>query len=217
MALYLAGVPDRKAFDPYDATQQLVYGVIFGAGIVVAAAVRALIRGGSDAARHSVTWLALIAVGLFAYNSRAELRDLYVTLQQQVYPSMAMSTTQGTGLQVRRSWDGHYRVDARINGHRQNMMIDTGASMVLIPYEDIGGLGIDPHSLDFSMPVVTANGRSTIAPVVLDSIRIGPIQVFDVPAAVAQPRRLKMGLLGMSFLDRLSETAFRGDRLYLRP
>jgi predicted aspartyl protease len=37
-----------------------------------------------------------------------------------------------------------------------------------------------------------------------------------VQAAVAHPGRLKIGLLGMSFLDKLSETSFRGDTLILR-
>ena len=35
-------------------------------------------------------------------------------------------------------------------------------------------------------------------------------------AAVAQPGRLKTGLLGMSFLEKLDETSFRKDRLLLR-
>jgi aspartyl protease family protein len=95
-------------------------------------------------------------------------------------------------------------------------MIDTGASMVLIPYEQAASIGINPDTLDYSMPVTTANGRSSVAPIRLSSIKIGPIAVFDIPAAVAQPGRLKTGLLGMSFLDRLAETSFQGDRLILR-
>jgi aspartyl protease family protein len=88
--------------------------------------------------------------------------------------------------------------------------------MVLLPYERVAELGIDPEMLDYSLPVTTANGNSTVAPVVISSIKIGPIAVFDVPAAVAHPGRLKIGLLGMSFLDKLDETSFRGDKLLLR-
>jgi len=128
---------------------------------------------------------------------------------------VALSHTDGEA-ELRRGWDGHYRADAEINGIELRMMIDTGASMVLIPYEDIAAIGIDPGRLEYSMPVTTANGRSAVAPIRLSSIKVGPIAVFDVPAAVAQPGRLKTGLLGMSFLDRLSETSFQGDRLFLR-
>ena len=129
--------------------------------------------------------------------------------------SVALATTQGEA-ELRRAWDGHYRAEAMINGVRMRLMVDTGASMVLLPYEDVRALGIDPEQLDFSLPVTTANGTSTVAPVQLSSIKIGPIAVFDVRAAVAHPGRLKVGLLGMSFLEKLSETSFRGDRLILR-
>jgi aspartyl protease family protein len=96
------------------------------------------------------------------------------------------------------------------------LMVDTGASMVLLPYEKVRALGIQPEALDFSLPVRTANGVSTVAPVRLSSIKIGPIAVFDLEAAVARPGLLDTGLLGMSFLDRLRESSFRGDRLILR-
>ena len=56
----------------------------------------------------------------------------------------------------------------------------------------------------------------TVAPVRLSSVKIGPIAVFDLEAAVARPGLLDTGLLGMSFLDRLRESSFRGDRLILR-
>ena len=95
-------------------------------------------------------------------------------------------------------------------------MLDPGASMVLIPYEPAARIGINPDTLDFSLPVTTANGRSSVAPIRLSSIKIGPIAVFDVAAAVARPGQLKTGLLGMSFLDLLAETTFKGDRLILR-
>lgn len=215
LALFLAGMPGEHALEPLDQAQHLVYLVVFAAGITVASAVRLLIRGGAEAARHSVLWLAFVVVAIFAYNSRIEIRALYDSMRGEIYPSVALSTTQGEA-QFRRNWDGHYRVDARINGRSQNMLIDTGASMVLLPYEDVSRLGIDPEKLAFTTPVTTANGKSTVAPIVLESIRIGSIEVRNVPAAVAHPGRLKMGLLGMSFLDQMKETSFRGDRLYLR-
>jgi aspartyl protease family protein len=88
--------------------------------------------------------------------------------------------------------------------------------MVLIPYEQASAIGFEPGKLDFSVPVVTANGRSTVAPVMIGAIRVDDIVVQEVQAAIAQPGKLTNGLLGMSFLDRLGETSFQGDKLYLR-
>lgn len=215
LALYLAGLPGAHGLGPLSAAQNLVYLVVFAAGITVASALRLLIKGGAETARYSILWLAFVAVGMFAYNSKTEIRTLYETMRGGVYTSVALSTTQGEA-QFRRAWDGHYRVETSINGQRQSMLIDTGASMVLLPFEEAERLGLKPDDLDFTMPVNTANGKSTVAPVTLETVRIGSIEVRNVRAAVAHPGRLKMGLLGMSFLDKLTETSFRGDRLYLR-
>lgn len=215
LALFLAGPPDGGHVGFVKSAQYIVYFVIFAAGLTIAGAVRLLARGGSETARHSVIWVCMVTVGIFAYSSKAELNALYEHAKGELYPSVALSTEQGEA-QFRRTWDGHYRVEAQVNGVTERLLIDTGASMVLLPYESVAEIGIDPESLDFRVPVTTANGKSTVAPITIASIRIGPIEVKNVSAAVAHPGRLKMGLLGMSFLDKLEETSFRGDRLILR-
>lgn len=193
----------------------VTYMIVFAAGITIAAAGRLLLQGGWHTARQAVLWMAaILAVGL-SYSQRAELSTLYDRLRGEIHPSVALTTAQGEA-ELRRAWDGHYRAEAEVNGVKMRLMIDTGASMVLLPYERVRELGIDPNSLEYSMPVTTANGKSTVAPIKLSSIKIGPIAVFDVHAAVAHPGRLKVGLLGMSFLDKLDETSFKRDKLILR-
>ena len=176
---------------------------------------RALIHGGERTLRSLAMWLGLFAGLVTAFVFRDEATVVVDRIRGELMPSVAVSRVMGEA-ELRRGWDGHYSAWAEVNGVRIKMMVDTGASMVLVPYELAAELGIDPESLEFSVPVMTANGRSTVAPVTLSSIRIGSIAVFDVPAAVAQPGRLRLGLLGMSFIDRLDETSFQGERLYLR-
>lgn len=215
MALYLAGPPSHGFLVEDDAGPRTVYLVVFAAGLTVAGAGRVLVRGGARAARQAAAWMVLLALVVGGVANHEELRTTYDRMRGNIYPSVALSTTQGEA-ELRRAWDGHYRAEAEVNGVRMQLMIDTGASMVLLPYEEVRALGIDPGELDFSLPVTTANGTSTVAPVRLSSIKIGPIAAFDVQAAVAHPGRLKIGLLGMSFLDKLSETSFRGNTLILR-
>lgn len=215
VALYLAGPPNRGFLDEADGVQRLVYLVVFTTGMTLAGAGRLLVRGGARTARYATAWLVVFAIGAAGYANRAELRPIYDRLHGNIYPSVALSTTQGEA-ELRRAWDGHYRAEAEVNGVRMRLMIDTGASMVLLPYEQVRAIGIDPGELDFSLPVTTANGISTVAPLRLSSIKIGPIAAYDVQAAVAQPGRLKIGLLGMSFIDKLSEISFRGETLTLR-
>lgn len=211
----LTGDAGERALIPADKTHLNIYLTVLGAGMIVAAALRILNQGGDQRRREAVIWIAaMICLGL-GYGSRDQLNDAYDRLMGSIYPSVALTTAQGEA-ELRRHWDGHYRAEAQVNGVNLNMLVDTGASMVLIPYEVAHELGIDRRRLDFSLPVTTANGQSHVARVTLSSIKIGPIAVFDVKAAVAQPGMLKTGLLGMSFLERLDETSFKRGRLTLR-
>jgi aspartyl protease family protein len=117
---------------------------------------------------------------------------------------------------LERDWDGHYLAEAEVNGVPVTLMVDTGATMVLIPYEQAAAIGLKVDTLDFSMPVTTANGSTMVAPFQISSIRIQHVAVFDIPGAVAQPGRLKTGLLGMSFLEQLGEASVQGNRMILR-
>lgn len=215
LAWFLTGDAGERSPVPTDQTALNIYLTVLGAGMIVAAALRILHQGGEERRREAVIWIAaMICFGL-GYGSRDQLSDAYDRLRGNLYPSVALTTAQGAA-ELRRHWDGHYRAEAQVNGVSLNMLVDTGASMVLIPYEAAHELGIDRRRLDFSLPVTTANGQSHVARVTLSSIKIGPIAVFDVKAAVAQPGMLKTGLLGMSFLERLDETSFKRGRLTLR-
>jgi clan AA aspartic protease (TIGR02281 family) len=68
-------------------------------------------------------------------------------------------------------------------------MADTGATLVVLTYEDAERLGHSPRSLEFSGIAQTANGVARMAPVTLDRVRVEDITVRDVPAAVAENHR----------------------------
>ncbi len=82
--------------------------------------------------------------------------------------------------------------------------------------EDARKAGIDPDTLTYRIPVLTANGRTVAARVRLKAVAIGPLDRTDVDALVAQPGALTQSLLGMSFLSRLRSYEFSGDFLTLR-
>jgi aspartyl protease family protein len=110
---------------------------------------------------------------------------------------------------------GHFLVEASINGRPAKFMADTGATLVVLAYEDAERLGLSPHSLDFSAKVETANGIARVAPVTLDRVRIDDIAVRDVPALVAERGALATNLLGMSFLGRLKSFQIEHGELVL--
>ncbi|HSF94648.1 MAG TPA: TIGR02281 family clan AA aspartic protease [Thermohalobaculum sp.] len=215
LGLFLAGPPSEGVMDGDRSQAQLVYLTVMAVGMIAAAAGRIVLRGGRRALTHTAVWVGAIAGLTTAFALRDQATIVVNDIRGELMPSVALSHAEGEA-ELRRAWDGHYRATAEVNGVEMRLLIDTGASMVLIPYEDVADLGINPANLDFSIQVTTANGKSSVAPIRLSSIKIGPIAVFDIDAAVAQPGRLKTGLLGMTFIDQLSETSFQGDRLYLR-
>ena len=112
--------------------------------------------------------------------------------------------------------DGHFHVEVEINGRPIETMVDTGATMVALSYQDAERAGVYVRPADFTMRVNTANGIARAAPVTLDEISLGDITVRNVRAAVSEPGRLQGSLLGMSFLGRLSRFEMRAGVLVLQ-
>jgi aspartyl protease family protein len=110
---------------------------------------------------------------------------------------------------------GHFVFEAAINDRPATFMADTGATLVVLTYEDAARLGLAPHNLDFTGLAETANGTARVAPVTLDRVRIDDITVRDVPALVAERGALGTNLLGMSFLGRLKSFQMQGSELIL--
>jgi aspartyl protease family protein len=110
---------------------------------------------------------------------------------------------------------GHFVFDASINERPVTLMADTGATLVVLTYEDAERLGLAPRSLDFSGRVQTANGAARVAPITLDRVRVDDITLRDVAAVVADKGALNVNLLGMSFLGRLTRFEMQGRQLVL--
>jgi len=111
--------------------------------------------------------------------------------------------------------DGHYYTPVVVNGRSMQAVIDTGASMVALTYEDARALGLVNSSDRFDLGVQTANGVVGFKPVQLNSVRVGGIVLHDVRGTVAPQGALGTNLLGMSFLGRLRSVRSSGGRLVL--
>lgn len=110
---------------------------------------------------------------------------------------------------------GHYVADLEIEGSRIRMLVDTGASLVALSYEDAGILGFYPAPSDYKYAVGTANGTARVARVKLRQMRLGTLVVHDVDALIGERGALSSSLLGMSFLSKLSRVEASAGRLVL--
>lgn len=123
---------------------------------------------------------------------------------------------RGSVIEIPVSTNGHFHTTAEVNGRDIEFLIDTGATMVALSYEDAERAGIYLKPGDFTHTAATANGTTRIAPVELHAVSVGDITVRRVPAAVMEPGRLDSSLLGMSFLGRLSRFDMRDGVLTLQ-
>ena len=147
--------------------------------------------------------LGAIAMAVFAYAAPATVRAEEAMLQ-------AASATE-----LKADSRGHFIVQAEINGRDIWVMVDTGATAVALSYEDAKEAGLRPGSLDFNIPITTANGVGMAAKVKLDRVEIDGVRVYDVDGMVLPEGALRGSLLGMSYLSRLRGFKVEDGVLYL--
>jgi aspartyl protease family protein len=111
---------------------------------------------------------------------------------------------------------GHYRAQAEINGRPVEVLVDSGASLVVLSHEDAERAGLRPRAQDYTQRVSTANGLTRVAPMLLDRVSIGDISIDNVEAAIGEPGKLGQSLLGMTFLGRLQRVDMRAGVLFLQ-
>ena len=98
---------------------------------------------------------------------------------------------------------GHFMVNGLLNGAASvRFLVDTGASVVSISAGDARRAGINYLAGDRAYSQ-TASGIAPIYRVKLDTLKIGDITLYNVDAAVHTSGQLPIGLLGMSFLNRM--------------
>ena len=174
-----------------------------------------------QAVRDLLTW-SLVALMLVAgYSFRQEIFSLGPRVIGELLPpgTTLRGETRSDGEhseRIRGRSDGHFVVKTQVNGVSLTMLVDTGASTVVLKPVDAQKLGIDMDRLVYSERVQTANGTTYAAPVRLRNLTLGRISRDNVDALVAKPGALKENLLGMSFLRRLRSIEITTDMLTLR-
>ncbi|QLC22262.1 TIGR02281 family clan AA aspartic protease [Parasphingopyxis sp. CP4] len=116
---------------------------------------------------------------------------------------------------AQRAPDGHFYADVRVNGSTSRMMIDTGASSVVLTREDAQRAGIQARRGEFTATAQTAGGEIALKSVTIDRMALGSVDSRNVPAMVAE-NDLPISLLGQSFLERVGTVEISGDEMRLR-
>lgn len=156
-------------------------------------------------------WIVILVTvsGFYLYRS-----DFSERFMASVDPAGVVST--GESLIVQRSRDGHYWLRATFNGVPIKLMVDTGASNIVLSPDDARAVGLRSQTLDFTGRADTANGSVPFARATITSVGVGDQTFFDVPVTV-NGAEMQGSLLGMTMLNKFASIEFRGDTLILRP
>jgi aspartyl protease family protein len=168
----------------------------------------------SEALEAAMLWLVVVAFVLVGYTYRTEVREVAERVLAQIMPGYAAS--RGRMVELARGRGGEFPVTTRVNGARVAMILDTGASAVMLTQEAARAAGLPIEVLTYSVSLETANGRTRAAPVTIDRLAVGNIVERAVPALIVPSSQLKTNLLGMTFLNRLESWQVKGDRLQMR-
>jgi aspartyl protease family protein len=110
--------------------------------------------------------------------------------------------SEGSGKQIvlTAQSGGHFVTSGTINGKTARFVVDTGATLVSMDQYEADRLGVDWKNGQRGISR-TANGDAPYYATTLQSVRIGDVQVYNVPAIVS-PAPMPYILLGNSFLSR---------------
>lgn len=127
-------------------------------------------------------------------------------------PNTQMLTDGVLELQLQRNRQGHYVLSGLINGVSATLLLDTGATDVVIPASLASRANL---AEGLAMQAMTANGMVTVYNTRIPELQMGEIRLYDVRASINPAMHGDMVLLGMSALRHVEFTQ-RGDTLTLR-
>ena len=112
------------------------------------------------------------------------------------------AASAGNGSEIKLSGDarGHFLANGQINGRGVSLLVDTGATFVSMGQDEAERIGLN-YKTGQRIGLRTANGDTVGYRVMLSSVRLGDVDVFNVEAVV-QPQPMPFVLLGNSFLTR---------------
>lgn len=121
------------------------------------------------------------------------------SLEQRRNPNSELEV-RGQSVRLEPNHQHHYLAPATINGSEVTLLIDTGASDVVIPGAVARRLELPKLGQGMAM---TANGPTRITRTRLEQLQIGPISLRDVSASIAENYTANEILFGMSALRQL--------------
>ena len=185
-----------------------------GVYILMAAAivVSALLSRREPVARllkMALAWIAIFGAGFIIFTFRDDLGMVGDRLKSEV---TGAPITASNEVRIPMAIDGHFWVEADVNGTPVNFLVDSGATMTTLgmPAAQAAGVAVDPRR---DQMVRTANGVVRVARGRAERVSVGPIVRDNMMVHVTDQE--DMNVLGMNFLSSLDRWGVEGRWLVL--
>jgi aspartyl protease family protein len=157
----------------------------------------------------ALCWVAIFAAGFILFTFRDNLGWVAQRLKAE---AMGTPVEQGRETRIPMALDGHFWVNARLNGRDVKFLVDSGATMTTIDRETATKTGVKVSARRDEF-VRTGNGIIRVSSGRADSLSIGGIERSDVGLQIADNDDLNV--LGMNYLSSLTRWGVEGRWLVL--
>ena len=160
--------------------------------------------------KMAAAWVAIFGVGFIIFSFRSEFTGVGQRLRAE---ATGASITDGQTVRIPMADDGHFWVDATVNGRPLRFMVDSGATVTTVSIDSAKAVGM-PIGTERTA-ISTANGTTQAIKGYADKLEVGTIQRTDFPIDINEHD--DTNLLGMNFLSSLSRWKVEGNYLVLQP
>ena len=159
--------------------------------------------------KMALGWIVIFAAGFILFTFRDNFGYFAQRLKAE---AVGTPVEQGRETRIPMAIDGHFWVDARLNGRNVRFLVDSGATMTTIDRDTAvaAGVAVSPKRDQF---VRTGNGVIRVSTGRASELEVGGIQRRDVGLQVADNDDLNV--LGMNFLSTLSSWSVQGRWLVM--
>ena len=161
-----------------------------------------------------LAWLAIFGVAIILFSFRQEVKLVWNRVKSEISPGTT-STSNGS-VRIHKSEDGHFWVDAKLNGKPIRLLVDSGATTTGLSLASARLANIDLSGSGFPIFIETANGTVKAERASVASFNIGPIERKDFSVTVSESFG-DTNVVGMNFLSTLETWRVEGDELLLNP
>lgn len=191
----------------------LIWGVIMVILLVSSLAARRLPMG--QVAKMSLAWVAIFAALFAIFSFRFEFQAIWERIKSD-FAGTAGQSVSSEAIEVKRQDDGHYWLQAEINGNPTRFMIDSGATTTAVNAKTAVDANVAVDSGGYPVIISTANGRVTAQRGVVQSLQVGPHKLVDHNVVVSESFG-DTNVLGMNFLDSMKSWKVEGNIMTLQP